>query len=289
MRAQLPLLLVLSFALAGCGHGIIVQKDVPYGEAGGQKLLLDIFRPADSAPGTRAALIEIHGGAWSAGDKSEFSEIGEELARRGYVVFSINYRLVTDTSNRWPAQIEDARRAVQWVRAHAVDYNIDPQRVGAMGGSAGGHIVACLGVSDVRATGDPALDRFSSRPDCVLMLAGPTDLTDDFARKVAEGEWCQQQVDRLLGGPASSHHSLALSASPLFHVDFHTAPTLIVQGRTDTIVPVDHAERFAAALSKAGVKNTLVILKGGHDLGGAGDLEKLNAGLFHFLQEQLPP
>ncbi len=273
---------------AGC-QGIKIKKElnVPYGEAAGQTLLLDMFQLAAPATTPRPALILVHGGAWSAGDKSEFSSFVPMLVKEGYVVFAVNYRLVTTDANHWPAQLDDTQRAVRWVRAHADRYGVDSRRVGAIGGSAGGQIVACLGTSDTRDNSDASLAVYSSRVSCVVTMSGPTDLTENMALKVKQGDWTNEQVRILLGGTPTEVPSLARSASPLLHVDARSAPTYIVQGKNDEIVPVDQAKRFDAALKKAGVDSWLLVHNGGHDLDDEAAFMKFVTDLPLFLKKNL--
>ncbi|MDD5198863.1 MAG: alpha/beta hydrolase [Terrimicrobiaceae bacterium] len=209
-------------------------------------------------------MILVHGGGWSGGDKRDFHDVAAGLARQGYVTFSINYRLATETANRWPAQLDDAQRAVRWVRANTSRYGVDPQRLGAIGGSAGGHLVTCLGTSDTRDNTDAPLAAYSSRVACVVDLFGPTDLTEDLVPKVRNGAAANDIVRRLLGGTAADLPAVARDASPLFRVDATSAPFLIFHGRSDDLVPLDNAERLDAALRKAGVESRLIIYDGGH-------------------------
>ena len=123
------------------------EKNVVYGEAGGKPLLLDIYRPA--GPKTiRPGVILIHGGGWVEGDKSVMREMANSLTKAGYVAISVGYRLAKDDDSRYPAQVDDVRRAVRWVRANANRVGVDPNRLGAFGPSAGGHLVAMLGTTD---------------------------------------------------------------------------------------------------------------------------------------------
>lgn len=281
-------LLFVVFSFCGC-TGVVKELDVPYGKADGQDLLLDVYRPGTKSAALRPVVIIVHGGAWSAGDKSEAVELATALAKMGYVAFSVNYRLVNETGNRWPAQLDDTQRAVRWVRANAAKYNVDPNRIGMMGGSAGAHIVACLGTMDTRDNSDPELAAYSSRPACVVMMVGPTDLTDDFGPKVKQGEWTNEQVKILLGGTPKELPELAKIASPLFYVDAKSAPTLIFQGRTDEIVPLDHGERFDEALKKAGVESKLIIHKGGHGFEDEEDIGRFISETTAFLKKHLKP
>ena len=179
------LFVVLVVALFALGsRKYTLEPDVVYGEVDGQKLLVDIYHPGDSATRTRPALVLVHGGAWAAGSRHDFKDMAVELAKEGYVVFSIEYRLVTEKTNRWPAQLDDSQRAVRWVRAHAAQYHLDPQHLGVIGGSAGGHLVACLGTMDTHDNSDPELAAYSSRAQVVVDMNGPTNLEDSFAREI---------------------------------------------------------------------------------------------------------
>src|SRR5262249_30853671 len=156
---------------------------VEYGEAGGEKLLLDVYRPAEQSPGVKyPAVILIHGGGWRGGDRRASLEatLGSALAERGYVAFSGEYPLVKPSPpgkgrvNGYPAAIDDCRRAVRWVREHAAEYGIEAARLGAVGDSAGGHLVSLLGTTDVDG-------ETSSRVQAVVDIYGPVDLTRDVS------------------------------------------------------------------------------------------------------------
>jgi acetyl esterase/lipase len=230
-------------------------------------------------------VIAVHGGAWSAGDKADCAEIGNFLAGQGYVTFSISYRLVTDTGNRWPAQLEDAQRAVRWVRSNAGRFAVDPGRIAAIGGSAGGHIVACLG------TLPPSTDEagVSSRVTCIVSLAGPTDLSDDFAGQVAQGAWTAEQVRRLFAADPRTTPA-ARAASPLFQVCATSVPALVIQGRQDDVVPWRQAERYVQALHGQQVEAELVLLeKAGHGIEDPLELVRCMGAIGGFLARHLHP
>lgn len=270
MRRFLQIFLILlalsgGLILAGATFlGLKEHRDVVYSCVNGQELRLDIYEPINPFSQSRPAVLLIHGGAWAAGSKDEFRDTARNLARLGYVAIAVQYRLVTETTNQWPSQLDDCQRAVRWVRAHAKDYRIDPNRVGAMGGSAGGHLAACLGTMETRDNSDPELAGYSSKVACVVDLCGPTDLSDDFSLKVAEGAWANDRVRILLGHSAKERPDLARAASPLYDVNAHSAPTLISHGRNDSIVPLDQSEWFVTALQKAGVEAQLLVHDGGH-------------------------
>ena len=243
---------------------IQVEYDVVYGEAGGQELLLDVYRPAGPQK-IRPAVILVHGGGWSGGDKKDFTKDEVSFyAKQSYVCFNINYRLATKDSNKYPAQLDDVQRAVRWIRSKAVQYGIDPKRIGAFGGSAGGHLVALLGTRDTRDNSDPTLAQYSSRVTCVVDLAGPKDLT---VRLPVEPVDVESLVVNFLGKPRSEASDSYREASPLFSVDKKTVPFLILHGTEDALVPLDQSERFYEALHKVGVEASLIKLEGeGHEL-----------------------
>lgn len=152
--------------------------DVVYGEVEGTPLLLDVFQPsARETP--RPAVIIIHGGGFVGGDRTIGWEAATHMAEAGYIAFSIGYRLFDQVggSNPWPAQLDDAQRAVRWVRANAATYGVDPERIGAYGHSSGGTLAAMLGVRETRDDSDAELAGISSRVTCVVTLAGSSDLS----------------------------------------------------------------------------------------------------------------
>ena len=161
----------------------LIQQDVEYGKPGGESLLLDIYQPPEKPTHPRPAVVLIHGGGWTNFDKSTMRGMANFLAHSGFVAVSINYRLLTANGNRWPAQLDDAQRAVRWLRANASKYNIDAAHIGAFGHSAGAQLAALLGLVDTREnetrgndrrsndtsdSTDPALAKFSSKVQAVV-------------------------------------------------------------------------------------------------------------------------
>jgi dipeptidyl aminopeptidase/acylaminoacyl peptidase len=174
------------------------------------------------------------------------------------------------------------------VRANAAHYGVDPERLGAIGASAGGHLVAFLGTTDTLDNSDPALAQYSSRVKCVVDMFGPTDLTEDVTNKVAGGLVVTDLVRQLLGGPANQKAEAARAASPLWRVDGKSAPFLIFQGRLDPLVPPDHSERLNAALQKAGVESKLVMFDDeGHGWKKKATNERFAAETLAFFQKHL--
>ncbi|PTY01879.1 hypothetical protein DB346_10515 [Verrucomicrobia bacterium LW23] len=261
------------------------EGNVQYGVADGQKLLLDIYRPkAKPAPGElRAAVVVVHGGAWQEGNKEEMRDIAIALANRGYVAISISYRLMNEegTRNTWPAQIDDVQLAVRWLRENAARYAVDPKRISACGGSAGGHLVTLLATCETLHPHGAALTQHSSRVCAAINLAGPTDLTQNFA----VGLWRplgDQLRGRLFAGKPSG--PAAREASPLLHIDAATAPVLILHGRDDQIVSVKQSEAFAAAMEKANRSIRLVVIDGeGHGFARPESLRRMMDEMTDFL------
>ena len=227
---------------------INVERGVVYGAVAGESLLLDVYRSLPHA-NPRPAVILVHGGGMWTGSRIHMEQPALQLARAGYVAFSVDYRLVDAAAgrHRWPAQLDDVQRAVRWVRAHAPDYGVDPDRVGAYGWSAGGQLAALLGTRDTRyATGEIA--GYSSRVACVVDLAGDVDLaayTDppELHEAVA-----------LFGGTAQEVSERYRDASPLTWIDGRTAPFLVIHGDQDDVVPIDQSRRLVATLREAGVE-----------------------------------
>jgi acetyl esterase/lipase len=237
---------------------VSLQQDVAYGVQGGEKLLLDIYQPAESGSKPRAAVVLIHGGGWSSFDKSTMRGMGNFLARCGYVAVSVDYRLFHGSENRWPAQLDDVQRAVRWLRANAGKYNIDASRIGAFGHSSGAQLAALLGMEDTRDNSDPALAKYSSRVQAVVDVSGPTDF---LANHDADGD---AFLTSFFGGDSTKLAEVWRSASPVYHVDKSNAPFLIVHGTADHDVPMAQAQELYDKLHDAKVPVTLIKIDDGH-------------------------
>jgi acetyl esterase/lipase len=249
--ALTPLLAAVGTTVAqdATPEAVRFDRDVVYGEIDGQPLLLDVARPpARSEP--RPAVIVMHGGGFVFGDRSFSADPMLPLAEAGYVVFNIEYRLFSENgSNPWPAQLDDAQRAVRWVRANAQTYGVDPDRVGAYGLSAGGNLAIHLGTRETRDNGDPALAAYSSRVTCVVDIAGDTDPTIPWTDP---GDTAR--VAALLGGTPVEVPDAYRDFSAVAHVDGESVPFLILHGTRDTFVPIEHSRRLADALREVEVE-----------------------------------
>lgn len=229
-----------------------IQENIQYGLADGQKLLLDIYLPGGMATKYRPAILLIHGGSWMEGDKGALRGMGQFLARNGFVAVAINYRLLHDAANRWPAQLDDAQRSVRWLRENAAKYEIDRDHIGAFGHSAGAQMAALLGMEDTRDNSDSALAKYSSRVQAVIDVSGPTDFTTD---RDADGD---AFLANILGATFEKNPELWRQASPVFHVSKTSAPFLIVHGTRDESVNIKQAQELYDKLHESGVPATFV-------------------------------
>jgi acetyl esterase/lipase len=242
--------------------GIKLLRDLAYVEGGHERNRLDLYLP-EKAEGRLPVIVWIHGGAWWAGSKEGCPAV--RFATQGHAVASINYRLSQHAL--FPAQIEDCKAAIRWLRANAEKYHLDPARVGVWGASAGGHLVALLGttggVKELEGSGGN-LDQ-PSRVQCVVDWFGPSD----FLTMGQQGDKPGSPVAKLIGGPVPDNQDKARRASPLTYVSKDAAPFLIMHGDKDNVVPLPQSERLADALKKAGAEARLEVIQGnGH--GGPG-------------------
>jgi len=249
-------------------------RDVSYVTNGHARQTLDLYVP-EKAEGSLPLLIWVHGGGWQNGSKNGCPIVRQGFLQRGYAVASINYRLSNDAV--FPAQIEDCKAAIRWLRAHAKEYGLDSDRFGVWGSSAGGHLVALLGTSgDEKAFDVGAHLDVSSRVQAVCDYYGPTDLTrmDTHAtpKAVLKHNDPESPESRLLGGPVLENREKALRASPVTYVSTNALPPfLIVHGDADPVVPFHQSELLFGALQKAGASVGLHCIKGaGHGQGFGG-------------------
>jgi acetyl esterase/lipase len=241
------LVLATTVAPAAAQEPVEVRRDVEYGVANGKRLLLDAYVPPGSGAERRAAVVMIHGGGWRVGDKGSWRPEAERLAARGWVAFSINYRL--DEPAVFPAEIDDVQTAVRWVRAHARDFGVDPERIGALGESAGGHLTAMLAT-----LGDGSLHE-GARIRVGAAWSPPVDLTALAGRRGPS--W----IGPLLGCTQETCPDRLKQSSPVTHVDRTDAPLYLVNS-TEELVPLSQAQAMAERLKAAGVDHQLDVYTG---------------------------
>ncbi len=224
--------------------GMDVWKNLSYAHVGRHSLALDLFIP-QQAKRPVPLVVYIHGGAWGGLDRTE--GFANELLQHGFALACVDYRLTNEAV--FPAQVQDCKAAVRWLRAHAAEYGYGADKIGAIGDSAGGHLVAMLGVTpdDPDLEGDEGNPGVSSRVQAVADYFGPTDLIA-LGASATTGP-----IPQLLGGPVDQNKEKARQASPLFLVTAAACPFVIVHGDSDKLVPIQQSIDFYNALQKAGV------------------------------------
>jgi acetyl esterase/lipase len=232
---------------AGVPPGVRVERDVVYGLANDRAHRLDLYRTVHAPRGLMPVILHLHPGGWHRGDKAAHRRVWAWLAAEGYLVASANYRLSGEAP--WPAPVEDAKAAVRWLRANATHYGGDPARIGGLGESAGGHLVALIATSgndEWNGTGGNL--GVSGELQAVAAQYAPLDLG-------AFGPECRPlRIDlellfrRPYGQPAEEY----AAASPVNRAARAEVPFLLIHGAADSLVPIDQSEGMARALRAAG-------------------------------------
>lgn len=270
------------------------QKDIPvpktlkrktnvrYRKGGSSNWKLDVVWPKAKPETPRPAIVFVHGGGWAAGDKGSglWRNMPIAYAKKGYVCISVNYRLIGE--DPLPACVSDCKNAVRWLRANAEDYHVDPDRIGAFGTSAGGHLVSMLGLAGAEADleGDGPYQEFSSAVSAVCCVAAPTNFPQWFGEKIVIKE-IGPKLSKIFGtDEVNKIRDIAIQASPITWVKTNpdpSVPFLVIHGTDDVTVPVFQGDSFAKALEEA--KYDVTYLK----FDGAGH------GVFHQHQQETHP
>lgn len=242
-------------------EGITVYRNVAYVTDGHERQKLDLYVPdtGENLP----LIIWVHGGAWRGGDKTNY--IRMEYFKAGYAGASINYRLSQHAV--FPAQIEDVKAAVRWLRANAETYRLDPDRFAAWGSSAGGHLVAMLGTTgDIEEFEVGENLKVSSRIQAVVDYFGPTDFLQMDAQSLPDGlvhDAPDSPESQLVGGPIQEHKYRVARANPITYVSKDDCPFLIIHGDQDKLVPYQQSVLLKDALEEADVPVTFYKVEGG--------------------------
>jgi acetyl esterase/lipase len=257
----------------GGDGAVVILRDLVYREGGSRHWRLDLAMKKGTQGKPRPGIIVIHGGGWIEGDKSSFSQANDDVpgnilhfAKLGFVAATINYRLSGEAL--FPAALEDCRSAVRWLRAHAREYHLDREHIGAFGNSAGGHLALLMAMArseDGAAAKGPLPDE-SSAIQAAVSDSGPIDLVEQYHSGVL-----RQVCASFMGGPPEGERILKYrQASPCEYVPAGTGvaeanraggaaarvpPLLLIYGVEDAQVPVETADQFVSALGKAGVKD----------------------------------
>jgi acetyl esterase/lipase len=263
---------------------LLAEREVPYSTVGGRQTM-DIIRPRETSNSPRPAVLLVHGGGFRAGAKEGYIPLAIKLAEHGYVAATANYRL--SPRNQFPAAVQDVKAAVRFLRANATKYNIDANHIGALGGSAGGHLVLMLGftagVEEFEGSG-PNRDQ-SSAVECVVDEYGPTDFTQSYSKSVDAAE----VLPKFLGGDLDHERAAHIRASPLNWVTPNAAPTLAIHGTADNYVAYEQSLWMIERLIAAGVPAELETIGGaGHGFKGA-DLQRADDRAISWLDRYLKP
>ena len=273
--AALAVVLTASLPALARDPGFTRKEDVVYGRKYGTALTMDVFTPKENANG--AAIVWVISGGWFSAHEAINPAPIEELLKRGYTVFAV----VHGSQPRYtlPEIVADMNRAVRFIRSHAADYSIDPDRIGITGGSAGGHLSLMQGTAGDN--GNPVakdpIDRASSRVQAVACFFPPTDFLNygkpgenAVGRGILKGykppfDFHEQDPNTKVFRPITDETrilEIARQVSPAYHVTADDPPTLIIHGDADVLVPIQQAELILEKLKQAGVEGRLVVKKG---------------------------
>lgn len=286
--SNLALAFLLASASAGIGaeltipSDIIFEQGIEFSNPDNQHLKLNIARPKQGN-GPFPAVICIHGGGFRAGSKDGYNKLCLMLAQHGFVATTVDYRLAP--KYQFPAAVHDVKAAVRWMRANAKKYQINPERIGTMGGSAGGHLAQFLGVTRgvSQFEGDGGNPKESSAVDCVVNFYGPSDFTKSYGKSVDAAE----VLPLFLGGNLEQEKKRHIVSSPLYWVTPDASPTLCVHGTEDKYVAYEQATWIVERLKACEVEADLLTMAGaGHGFKGA-DEEKAEQALLEFFAKHL--
>ena len=270
IRRFAPIVLsLLAVSAASAGEPAVqITRDVPY-LSPGRAEKLDLYLPVPPPPGVLSpALVWIHGGGWKGGTKNEARarNVCTTLAGAGYVAVSIDYRL---GDGAWPTNLFDCKNAVRFLRAHAAEYRLDPNRIAVAGGSAGGHLALMVGLT----AGKPELEPVgaatpysgvSSAVGCVINMYGITDL---LTRREIDPQGNPGAVRPLAAsqlsvfGVTSPDSPVLRLASPVTHVAKDSVPILTLHGKIDTTVDRRQAEELAQVALERGAPHQLILVE----------------------------
>lgn len=245
---------------------VTITKDIPYRDGDSDAWKLDMAKPADMGSELHPALVIVHGGGWRGGSKSVdvYQKMMVDYAQKGYVTFNVEYRLTGEAP--FPACIEDVKCAVRWLRAHAEELQVDPDRIGSYGHSAGAHLSLMLAMAPESAglEGDGGWDEYSSIVNVAAAGSPPTELGRDMP--MAKKEWW-----------------------PIGYIAGNHPPVFLIQGLSDPIVRPELTRDFVEKMKAVGVNIEYLEVEGGHGVAYAEQLSVTNPAIEKFLAKYLKP
>jgi acetyl esterase/lipase len=251
---------IIGFSQSAPEKSYKIISDIIYTDGEGKPQGLDLYLPNKESAKPLPVVVWVHGGGWMNGSKQKPK--ADYLAEHGYAVASIDFRQSQDAM--WPAQINDCRVAIRWLRSHSKNYHLNPEKIGVWGSSSGGHLVALMGTLPY----DPN-EKISSRVQAVCDWYGPTDLLTMPPNNVGNGrteeDVAHSNGAKLLGCTVKDCPDLAKQVSSFYNVSSDDAPFLIMHGDEDPGVPVSQSTRLHEALQAQGIYSELEIVVGaGH-------------------------
>lgn len=254
------------YELVSSHNTITVTKDIAYREGNSESWKLDLAVPQTSIEGLRPALVVIHGGGWGAGSKSVdvYQKMMIDYAQKGYVVINVEYRLTGEAP--FPACIEDVKCAVRWLKAHSKELQVDPDRIGAYGHSAGAHLALMVAMTsdNPELEGDGDWKEFSSSVNVAAAGSPPTELGRDVP--MAKEIWW-----------------------PIGYIGKNHPPLFLIQGRSDRVVLPERTRDFVEKMKTIGADIKYLEVEGGHGVAYAEKLEITDPALESFFAEHLNP
>lgn len=245
---------------------ISITKDIVYREGESNSWKLDLATPTNLETELRPALVIVHGGGWSMGSKSVdvYQKMMVDYAEKGYVTINVEYRLTGEAG--FPACIEDVKNAVRWLRAHAEELNVDPERIGTYGHSAGAHLALMLGMTSEEdgLEGDGSYKEYSSHVNVVAAGSPPTELGRETP--MSKPIWW-----------------------PIGYISANHPPMLLIQGTEDPVVKPVLTRDFVTKMKEAGAKIEYLEVSGGHDVAYASQLEVTDPAIEKFFTKYLQP
>lgn len=252
--------------------GVVAHRDIVFNERAGRQLQLDLYVPETASVEPTPVVLFLFGGGWERGNRHQMIRFGLlDYPQRGIAVATADYSYIHEAI--FPAQIEDVEAAIRWVRDNAAAFNLDDDRIGVIGPSAGGHLAALAGTANRPGERDVATAQ-GVRTDvqAVVNFYGPTDFSQGDAHRLPDADpWNapDSRPSRLLGAPIDEVPGRVAAANPITYVDGSEPPFLIIHGEKDALVPLHQSQILQQALEAAGVESELLVIEGGdHGFGG---------------------